>query len=139
MSDDAEIEQALATTRARQTAFEAELRARGDREAAALAKAQHDVERLQARLDALERERARLREAARVMELKRRVVLGFTRQGWRVVQQLLRAALVGSGVVGLLMLGGLEPVSGLTTFTVTFGGGLIAWLLGDAADHLELQ
>lgn len=139
MSDDAEIARALAELTARQTTLEAQLQARRDGEAEALAKVRHDVEQLQPRADALEGERAKLQEAARVMELERRVVLGFTRRGWRVVQQVLRAALVGSGVIGLMMLGGLEPVPGLLTFAVTFGGGWLAWRLGDAADHLELQ
>lgn len=139
MSDEPEIEQALAEALAKQRALETALQARRDEEAAALARVQHEVDAQTARLAAHEARRVQLVELARQMELERGVILGFSRQGWRLVQQLIRLALMGCSLIGLLMLGGLEPVSGLTVLVVCFGGGWLAWLMGDEADHLELQ
>ncbi len=139
MSDDAEIERALAEVIARQTALETELQRRRAREALETHRLRARADALHARISAMEREHEALEVLALQMEQTRRVVLGFSRRGWRVAQHLIRAALVASSMLALLMLGGLEPVSGWLTFALTFGGGFIAWRLGDAADHLELQ
>lgn len=139
MSDDAEIERALAEVTAKQNALEAQLQNLRDAETAAIAVLRARADAQNTRIAALERERLALVERANEMSSKRRVVLGLAKHGKRLVQALLRAVMLASLMFGGLMLSVVDHLPGAFTFAVIVICGMTAALLGDHAEHSEQQ